>query len=110
MTEQELLEQIADVVQSRDEWGYIVSSSKDLSKDMTAREIRQSYVSEATAILTLIKQAGWKSPDEVAGMVEISKDEAGELLIRLDYFMPLAKNKLEPVLAKLKARLEEVDA
>ena len=68
MNEQELLEQIA----KRLTLDFFVRCLK-LS---TGNTVEQEAIKEASVILTLIKQAGWKSPDEVAGMVGISKDEA----------------------------------
>lgn len=50
----ELVEKIADIIQRDDDWGYMVSSCKDLSKDTATRELRQSYVGEAKEILQAI--------------------------------------------------------
>lgn len=54
-----LKEEIADIIQEMDSEGRIVDVCKDLSKDLQARTIRASYLSEAERIMERVEQAGY---------------------------------------------------
>jgi len=78
-------------------------------------------LAQAEKTARLFQQAGWKSPDEVKGMVEISKDEATAFAMQQECIggcvpayvegdhCACCKQAISSLEVKLKARLEKVE-